>query len=79
MPPPGKHQNNIYPLGLAVHHPAYKTLMDYAMGACSVKTGPNWNKEEIHATVMRVPHDSNLAEEAIAHFAAEAKVKVAPY
>ena len=25
FPPPGKHRNNIFPSGLAVHHPAYET------------------------------------------------------
>ena len=60
-------------LGLAVHHPAYETLRKYATRGCPVNTGRNWTKEEIHAAVMRVPHYSNLAEEAIAHFAAEAK------
>ena len=42
-----------------------------------MKTGRNWTKEEIHAAVMRGPHESALSDEAIAHFAAEAKEKVA--
>ena len=41
------------------------------------KTGQNWTKEEIHAAVMRGPHESALSEEAISHFAAEAKEKLA--
>ena len=61
------------PLGLVVHHPAYETLQKYATGGCPVKTGKNWAKEEIHAAVMRGPHESALAEEAISHFFAEAK------
>ena len=40
-------------------------------------TEQNWTKEEIHAAVMRGTHNSALAEEAIAHFAAEAKEKEA--
>ena len=32
LPPPGKHQNNMCPSGLSVHHPAYETLQKYAMG-----------------------------------------------
>ena len=71
--PPGKHRNNMCLSGLAVHHPAYETLKIYATGGCPVKTGRNWNKEEIHSAVMRGPHGSILAEEAIAHFSAEAK------
>ena len=73
LPPPGKHRNNMYPSGLAVHHPAYKTLQKYATGGCPVKTGQNCTKEEIHTAIMRGPHKSSLAEEAIAHFNAEAK------
>ena len=77
MPPPGKHQNNMCLSGLAVHHPAYKMLLKYATGGCPVKTGLNWTKEEINAAVMRRPHESALADDAIAHFSTEAKVKVA--
>ena len=77
LPPPGKHQNNMCPQGLAVHNPTNEILLKYSTVGCPVKTGLNWNKEEIHAAVMRVPHKSALAEEAISHFAAEAKEKVA--
>ena len=59
--------------GLAVHHPAYETFQKYTTGGCPVKTGRNWTKEDIHAAVMRGPHESALAEEEIAHFTAEAK------
>ena len=60
LPPPVKHQDNMCPSGLEVHHPAYETLLEYAMGGCPVKTGHNWTKEETHAAVMRVPHKSAL-------------------
>ena len=63
----------MYRSGLEVHHPAYETLQKYATGGCPINTGRNWTKEEIHAAVMRGPHESVLAEEAIAHFAAEEK------
>ena len=58
---------------MSVHHPAYETLQKYATGGCPLKTGRNWTKEEIHAAVMMVTHDSAFSEEAIAHFAAGAK------
>ena len=77
LTPPGKHQNNMCPLVLEVHHPAYERLQKYVTGGFFVKTGQNWNGEEIYASAIRVPHKSALAEEAIAHFAAEAKEKVA--
>ena len=73
LPPPGKHQNNMCLSGLAFRPPDYETLKIYATGGCPVQTSRNWTKEEIHAAVMRVPHGSALAEEAIAHFSAEVK------
>ena len=76
MQPPCKHQNNMRLSGLAVHHPAYETLLEYATVCCPVKTGRNFNKEEIHAALTRVPHESALADKYIAHFSAEAKGKV---
>ena len=45
-------------------------------GALSI-LGKKRTKEEIHEAEMRGLHKSALAEEAIAHFAAEAKGKVA--
>ena len=65
------------PLGFAVHHPAYETLQEYATGGCPFETSQNWIKEEIHASAIRGPHESYFSEEAISHFADEAKEKVA--
>ena len=62
LPPPGKHQNNMCPSGLAVYHPDYETLKVYATGGGPIKTGRNFTKEEIHAAVMRGPHESALSE-----------------
>ena len=70
LPPPGKHRNNMCPSGLEVHHPSYETLIQYATGGFPVKTGRYWAKEEIHAAVMRVPHESALTDDTIAHFSA---------
>ena len=77
LPPPGKHQNNMCLSGLAVHHPAYETLLEYATRGCPGNTGRNWTKEEIHAAVMRFLHKSALVDKTIAHFSAVAKGKVA--
>ena len=77
LPPSGKHQSNMCPSGLAVHHPDYETFKRYTTGGCPVKTSQNCIKKEMHAKVMRGSHESDLAEEAITHFAAEAKEKVA--
>ena len=70
LPPPGKHRNNMCPSGLEVHHPSYETLIQYATGGFPVKTGRYWAKEEIHAAVMRVPHEPALTDDTIAHFSA---------
>ena len=78
LPPTGKHIKNMCPSGLEVHHPDYETLKIYAMEGLPVNTGRNWTKEEINTVVKRGPHKSTLSEESIAHFAAEAKEKVAP-
>ena len=58
---------------MRVHHPAYEALKIYATEGCPVKTGQNYTNEEINAEVMRGPHESDLSEKEIAHFAAEAK------
>ena len=62
LPPPGKHRNNMCLSGLAVHHPAYEMILEYATGGCPVNTGHNWTKEEIHAAVVRGPNDFALAD-----------------
>ena len=62
LPSPRKNRNNMCLSGLAVHHPAYETLLEYVTGGCLVKTGRNWTKEEIHKEVMRGPHESDLAK-----------------
>ena len=76
-PPPGQHQNNMCPYGMEVHHQAYAKLFEYSTKGFPVKTGHNWSKEEIHAAVMRGPHESDFSKESIAHFAAEEKAKMA--
>ena len=49
----------------------------YATGGCPVKADRNWTKEDIHAAVIRSPHESVLVEEEMSHLASEAKGKVA--
>ena len=51
--------------------------MKYATRGFPVKTVHNCTKEEIHAALLRGPDYSALADDAIAHFTAEAKIKVA--
>ena len=77
LTPPGKHRNNMFQSGLAVYHPVYKILLEYATGGFPVKTGHNWTKKEIHAAVVKGSHESALVYKSIAHFAAESRVKLA--
>ena len=76
LPQPGKNRHNMCLSGLAVQQPECETLLEYTSVGCPVKTVRNWNKEEIHVAVMRVPHESTLAEKVIAYFSAKAKRKV---
>ena len=76
MPPPGKHRNIMCLPRLLLHHPAYEMLLEYSTGGCPVNTGCNWTKEDIHASFMRVPHESNLVYKTIAHFYDESKGKI---
>ena len=64
------------PSRLAVHHPTYETLLEYATGGYPDNTVRNRTKEEIHAAVMRVPHEYALPDKAIVHFDAESKGKL---
>ena len=75
--PPVEHVGGMCPSGLAIDHPAYEKLLEYATGGCPVKTGRDWTREEIHAAVARGPHVSALSTEALEHFAAESAEKVA--
>ena len=68
MPPP--RWNKMCSSGLAVHWPAYKTLLENSTGGYNVKTCCNCSEGEIHAAVMRSRHESVMSDEAIAHFAA---------
>ena len=74
---PVEHVGGMCPSGLAIDHPAYEKLLEYATGRCPVKTGRDWIKEEIHAAGARGLHVSVLSTEALEHFAAESAEKVA--
>jgi hypothetical protein len=70
------HQNSMCPAGLALHHPAAETLLNWAEFGCPTQTGKPWSISEIEEAIARGPHQSALTPEALKHFAAEIKEKV---
>jgi hypothetical protein len=64
------------PAGLALHHPAAETLLDWAKFGCPTQTGKLWSILEMEEAIARGPHQSALTPEALEHFAAEIKDKV---
>ena len=63
------------PSGLALHHEAADTLLQYATKGCPTKTGKPWTREEITAAVERGPHVSAMDPEAMQQLAAEVAAK----
>jgi hypothetical protein len=64
------------PAGLALHHPAAETLLNWAELGCPTQTGRPWSISEMEEASARGPHQSALTPEALKHFAAEIKEKV---
>ena len=65
LTPPDAWRNDMCPRGLALHHPAAKTLLSYATQGCPVHTGQPWKLEWIEEAIRRGPHVSALVPEAI--------------
>jgi hypothetical protein len=70
------HQNSMCLAGLALHHPAAETLLNWAEFGCPTQTGKPWSTLEMEEAIARGPHQSALTPEALKHFAAEIKEKV---
>jgi hypothetical protein len=70
------HRNLMCPAGLALHHPAAETLLNWAEFGCPTQTGKPWSISEMEEAIARGPHQSALTPEALEHFAAEIKEKV---
>ena len=71
-----KHRNNMCPKGLALHHPAASTLLEYASRGCPVNTGTPWTVEQMRAAIARGPHVSALVPDAMAQLDIEVQEKV---
>ena len=76
QPPPETYRNHMCPRGLALHHPAASTLVQYATFGCPVNTGDPWTREQMQAAIDRGPHVSALVAEASAQLDEEIKEKV---
>lgn len=64
------------PYGLALHHPAADTLLQYATQGCPVLTGKPWSVKEMQAAIDRGPHASALQLDAITQLHEEVAAKV---
>ena len=76
-PTPTEYRNNMCPRGLALHHPAADTLLNYATRGCPVNTGSAWTVEQMQAAIDRGPHISALEPAAMAQLDEEINEKVA--
>lgn len=73
---PSTYRNQMCPRGLALHHPAAETLLQYATSGCPVNTGSNWSRDQMQCAVDRGPHVSALVLDAMVQFDAEIQEKV---
>jgi hypothetical protein len=69
-------EGQMCPSGLALHHPAAATLLEYATGGCPTNTGNPWTKQQMQEAVDRGPHVSALDPEAIVQMEEEVADKV---
>ena len=80
MPPekeaPSKYRGQMCPDGLALHHPAAETLLQYATGGCPTRTGKPWTRQQINEAIARGNHVSAREPTAREQFYQEAQEKV---
>jgi hypothetical protein len=69
-------RNEMCPSGLALHHPAAGTLLEYASGGCPALTDKPWTKEQMLEAVEKGPHASALQPDAINQLVEELAEKV---
>jgi hypothetical protein len=65
------------PSNQAVSHPVYPLLAEWSQLGCPAMTGKQWMQAQICVAIKRGPHQSATSPKALAHFATEAKEKVA--
>lgn len=64
------------PAGLALHHPAAATLLEYATQGCPCKTGRPWTISELEEAIEKGPHVSAMDPEAMQQYQDEVQTKV---
>ena len=67
------HQNSMCLAGLALHHLAAETLLNWAEFGCPTQTGKPWSTLEMEEAIARGPHQLAVTPEALEHFAVEIK------
>ncbi len=77
LPTAGDHRNRMCPSGLARIHPAGEQLESWSKLGCPTMTGKPWTIQQMTEAVHRGPHVSATTPEAMEHFAAEIKEKIA--
>jgi hypothetical protein len=70
------HRNSMCLAGMALHHPAAETLLNWAEFGCPTQTGKPWSISEMEEAIAHGPHQSALTPEALEHVAVEIKEKV---
>lgn len=73
---PMDYRGEMCPSGLALHHPAAATLLQYATQGCPSNTGRPWTREQMQEAIDRGPHSSALEPDAIAQMKAEIQEKL---
>jgi hypothetical protein len=64
------------PRGIALHHPAAATLLQYAMQGCPVNTGKDWTIAQMEEAIRRGPHALALLPAAMEQLARELEDKI---
>ena len=72
---PASFKGGMCPSGLALHHEAAETLLQYATGGCPVETGRDWTVDMMEAAIKRGPHVSAMDPEAMEILAEEVAQK----
>ena len=73
---PTEYRGEMCPQGLALHHPAAGTLLEYATRGCPVNAGRPWTREEMEAAIQRGPHASAIEPDAMQQLHEEVQEKV---
>ena len=59
------HRNSMCPAGLALHHPALETLLNWAEFGCPTQTSKPWSTSEMEEAIARGPHQLALTPEGL--------------